>query len=94
VFFEALLQVLDPDAVFRMDLRPGSRLAHLPLAGVGPVARQVLDAAPRFVHLAQPVLVNGEAGALFGTRDEPIAVIGFTIVEGRIAAPDDPALNP
>jgi RNA polymerase sigma-70 factor (ECF subfamily) len=32
------------------------------------------------------VLVNGQAGALFGTRDEPIAVIGFTIVQGRIAA--------
>jgi DNA-binding IclR family transcriptional regulator len=37
-------------------------------------------------HLAQPVLVNGQAGALFGTRDEPIAVIGFTIAAGRIAA--------
>src|SRR6266704_3080087 len=51
-----------------------------------PVARQVLATAPRFAHLAQPVLVNGQAGALFGTRDEPIAVIGFTIVGGRVAA--------
>src|SRR5579864_676694 len=84
--FDALLQVLDPDVVFRMDLGPVSRLAHQPLAGAGPVARQVLATAPRFVHLAQPVLVNGEAGALFGTRDEPVAVIGFTIVGGRIAA--------
>jgi RNA polymerase sigma-70 factor, ECF subfamily len=84
--FEALLQVLDPDVVFRMDLGPVSRLAHRPLAGAGPVARQVLATAPRFVHLAQPVLVNGEAGALFGTRDEPVAVIGFTITGGRIAA--------
>jgi RNA polymerase sigma-70 factor (ECF subfamily) len=84
--FEALLQVLDPDVVFRMDLGPGSRLAHRPLAGAGPVARQVLATAPRFVHLAQLVLVNGEAGALFGTRDEPVAVIGFTIAGGRIAA--------
>jgi len=31
------------------------------------------------------VLVNGEAGALFGTHDDPVAVIGFTIVGGRIA---------
>jgi hypothetical protein len=69
-----------------MDLGPGSLLAHPPLAGAGPVARQVLATAPRFAHLARPVLVNGKAGALFGTRDEPIAVIGFTIVEGRIAA--------
>jgi RNA polymerase sigma-70 factor (ECF subfamily) len=84
--FEALLQVLDPDVIFRMDLGPGSRLTHRPLAGAGPVARHVLATAPRFVHLAQLVLVNGEAGALFGTREEPIAVIGFTIVDGRIAA--------
>src|SRR3984893_11112636 len=84
--FEALLQVLDPDVVFRMDLGPVSRLAHRPLAGAVPVARQVLATAPRFVHLAQPVLVNGEAGALFGTREDPVAVIGFTIVGGRVAA--------
>ena len=69
-----------------MDLGPASPLAHPPLAGAGPVARQVLATAPRFAHLAQPVLVNGQAGALFGTRDEPIAVIGFTIVGGRVAA--------
>jgi hypothetical protein len=69
-----------------MDLGPASLLAHPPLTGAGPVARQVLATAPRFAHLAQPVLVNGQAGALFGTRDEPIAVIGFTIVGGRIAA--------
>ena len=84
--FEALLQVLDPDVVFRMDLGPASQLAHRPIAGAGPVARQVLSTAPRFVHLAQPVLVNGEAGALFGTREEPVGVIAFTIVDGRIAA--------
>jgi len=37
------------------------------------------------VNLARPVLVNGEAGALFGTPDDPVAVIGFTIAGGRIA---------
>ena len=84
--FEALLEVLDPDVVFRMDLGPASRVVLRPLAGAGPVARQVLSTAPRFVHLAQPVLVNGEAGALFGTREEPVGVIAFTIVGGRIAA--------
>jgi hypothetical protein len=49
------------------------------------VARHVLSTAPRFVNLARPVLVNGEAGALFGDHDDPVAVIGFTIVGGRIA---------
>ena len=65
---------------------PASRLAHRPLVGAHAVARQVLATAPRFAHLAQPVLVNGEAGAVFGPREEPIAVIGFTIAGGRVAA--------
>lgn len=84
--FEALLQVLDPDVIFRMDLGPASRAAHRPVTGARAVARQILATAPRFAHLAQPVLVNGEAGALFGPRDQPIAVIGFTITGGRVAA--------
>src|SRR5262249_55632439 len=85
-----LLRVLDPDVVFRMDLGPASRLAHRPLVGADAVARQVLATAPQFAHLAQPVLVNGEAGALFGPLQEPIAGIGFTIAGGRVAAPHPP----
>ena len=84
--FEALLQVLDPGRGLPHGSRAGQPAAHRPLAGAVPVARQVLATAPRFVHLAQPVLVNGEAGALFGTREDPVAVIGFTIAGGRIAA--------
>ena len=83
--FEALVGVLDPDVIFRTDTGPAGPLARPPLAGAGPVARRVLGTAPRFANLARPVLVNGEAGALFGTHDDPIAVIGFTIVRGRIA---------
>ena len=83
--FAALVEVLDPDVVFRMDPGPASPLARPPLAGAGAVAGHVLSTAPRFVNLAQPVLVNGEAGALFGTHDDPVAVIGFTIAGGRIA---------
>jgi RNA polymerase sigma-70 factor (ECF subfamily) len=83
--FAALVEVLDPGVVFRMDLGPGRPLARPPLAGAGSVAAQVLSTAPRFVNLAQPVLVNGEAGALFGTHGDPVAVIGFTIAGGRIA---------
>ena len=31
------------------------------------------------------VLVNGSAGLMFGTRANPISVLGFTVVDGRIA---------
>src|SRR6201986_3085917 len=37
--FEALLDVLDPDVIFRVDLGPASLLAHPPLAGAGPAPR-------------------------------------------------------
>src|SRR5262249_56307799 len=75
-----------PGVVFGRDPGPATRLAHRPLVGADTVARQVLATAPQFAHLAQPVLVNGEAGALFGPREKPIAVIGFTIAGGRVAA--------
>src|SRR5204862_3767487 len=55
--FEALMAVLDPDVVMRID-RPGaSRELH------GPAA--IFEQARQFVHLARsarPVLVNGAAG--------------------------------
>lgn len=90
--FEALLTVLAPDAVLRFDLGP--ELEQGPLVGSVPIARHVLATAPQFIAFAHPVLVNGCAGALFGTRDKPISVLGFTVVNGRIAALDlivDPA---
>jgi RNA polymerase sigma factor (sigma-70 family) len=83
--FAALLRVLAPDVVLRFDLGPDGRPA---LSGAAAVARHVLKTAPRFISFATPVLVNGAVGALFGTRDDPISVLGFTIVGGRIAALD------
>lgn len=58
------------------------------MSGAAAVARHVLKTAPRFIPFATPVLVNGAVGALFGTRDDPIPVLGVTIVAGRIAALD------
>ncbi|MBV9651142.1 MAG: RNA polymerase sigma factor SigJ [Pseudonocardiales bacterium] len=83
--FEALLTVLAPDVVLRFDLGPDGRPA---LSGAHTVAQHVLNTAPRFVSFAAPVLVNGAVGVLFSTRDDPISVLGFTIVDGRIAALD------
>jgi RNA polymerase sigma factor (sigma-70 family) len=91
--FEALLQVLASDAVLRFDLGPGRE--PLPtLTGADAVADHLLHNAPRFIAHAHPVLVNGAFGLLFGTRENPISVLGFTIVNGTIARLDliaDPA---
>jgi hypothetical protein len=91
--FEALLEVLAPDVVVRFDLGP-DREPRPTLVGAKVVAGHVLQTAPRFVAYARPAIVNGTAGLLFGTREEPIAVLGFTVSEGRIAELDmasDPA---
>jgi RNA polymerase sigma-70 factor (ECF subfamily) len=92
--FDQLLSVLAPDVVMRFDVGPRSRRGLPTLAGADAVARHVLTTAPRFISRSQPVLVNGTAGAFFGTPDDPISVLGFTIASGRIAALDliaDPA---
>jgi RNA polymerase sigma-70 factor (ECF subfamily) len=92
--FEALLAVLDPDVVLRVDrgaLPPGaSREIH----GAPAVADQALTFA-RLARLARPALVNGAAGFVVAAPGRPIAVAGFTIARGQIVEIDllaDPAL--
>lgn len=91
---DALLAMLHPDVVFRFDLGPERGRHRPPLTGADAITRHLRATAPRFSSLATPVHVNGVAGWLIGTRDNPIAVLGFTVVRGRIAALDlmkDPA---
>jgi hypothetical protein len=70
--------------VFRADVGPVSPGQALARRAPGGPAR----ARPRAADLATPVTINGAAGALFGTREDPIAVIAFTVADGRIAAID------
>jgi RNA polymerase sigma factor (sigma-70 family) len=92
--FEALVALLDPDVVLRVDrgaLRPGaSREVH----GAAAVAEQVLTFAPRLARFSRPALVNGAAGFVVAPRGRPIAVTGFTVADGKIVEMDvlaDPA---
>jgi RNA polymerase sigma factor (sigma-70 family) len=92
--FEALVALLDPDVVLRVDrgaLRPGaSREVH----GAAAVAEQVLTFAPRLARFSRPALVNGAAGFVVAPRGRPIAVTGFTVANGKIVEMDvlaDPA---
>jgi RNA polymerase sigma factor (sigma-70 family) len=82
---DGLLAVLDPDVVFRAD--QGAPYTLQPIRGADAVAARVLSTAPRFIHLASPVLVNGQAGALFSDT-KAVGVIGFTVVDGLIVAID------
>ena len=82
--FAGLLEVLAPEVVLRFDPGPGPA-APLEITGAQAVARHILRTAPRFLPHAIPVTVNGTPGALYGTWDQPLCVLGFTVAHGRIA---------
>jgi RNA polymerase sigma-70 factor (ECF subfamily) len=83
--FDGLIAVLDPDVVFRIDTRPGDRR---PIEGAAAVANQVLTRGRPFAPFGRPAVVNGGAGVIVMPGDRPVAVVGFTIVSGRIAEID------
>jgi RNA polymerase sigma-70 factor, ECF subfamily len=82
--FDALVAVLDPDIVQRVDFGPGrSRVTH----GAENVAQRALG----FSRLGLEVrlaLVNGVLGGVSLRDGEPFAVIGLTVRNGRIATMD------
>ena len=85
---QGLLEVLDPDVVFRGDGGALPAGAGFPVRGADAVATRVLQTAPRFISHVVPAVVNGQAGAVFVPDGRPVGVIGFTIVNGRIVAID------
>ncbi len=86
--FEALIALLDPDVVLRVD--GGAAPARGPrlVRGAPDVAKQTLRFARSVVGEARPALVNGAAGVVFAARGRPISVVGCTIRRGRIVAID------
>jgi RNA polymerase sigma-70 factor (ECF subfamily) len=91
--FEALVELLDPDIVVRVDR--GALPTRAPREVRG--ARAVAELASRGAggaRFARSALVNGAAGIVVAPGGRPVAVIGFTVVGGRIAEIDvlaDPA---
>ena len=85
--FEALLAVLDPDVVFRIDAGLGLG-ARPPVTRRGGRRRQVLSRAPSFAPLARPALVNGTAGLRRGPRGQADRRRRLHPVHDRIVAID------
>jgi len=92
--FAALLRVLDPNVVVRIDGGPGAArpFRRPPIVG----AREVATATKGFRHWRAPaeqVIVNGAAGVLFRFPARAL-LAAFTVTNGRIVAIDliaDPA---
>jgi RNA polymerase sigma-70 factor (ECF subfamily) len=83
-----LLEVLDPDVVFRADVGVAIAGPAFPVVGAQAVAERVLQTAPRFAPYATPAIVNGQAGAVFAPDGDLVGVIGFTVVNDLIAGMD------
>ena len=82
--FEALVAVLDPDVVLRVDR---GRPTLTEVVGAQTVARRALGFA-QLARFARPALVNGAAGFVVAVRGRPLAVSGLTVVSGRVARID------
>ena len=86
--FEALLALLDPDVVFRLDRGglpgPPSRELH----GARAVAENAITFGPSFAPFMRPALVNGSPGVVIAPGGTPASVAGFVVAGGRIVEID------
>jgi RNA polymerase sigma-70 factor, ECF subfamily len=92
--FDALLSMLDPDVVLRTDGGGHGPLARPPVTGAAAVAAVLRSRAKVFAPLGRPAIVNGSPGLVVGPPGKVVAVVGLTVVGGRIREIDivgDPA---
>jgi RNA polymerase sigma-70 factor (ECF subfamily) len=85
--FDALVTVLDPDVVERVDAGTARPDISRMVRGARVVAGRAImfdQPSPRL----RPVLVNGAAGVVVIVRGQPFAVMAFTVSDGRIVEID------
>ncbi|HEY7049698.1 MAG TPA: RNA polymerase sigma factor SigJ [Jatrophihabitantaceae bacterium] len=83
--FDQLIALLDPDVVFRIDTGTGPWQIN----GAADVARHLSVQGRRFAVLCRPALVDGTPGLVIRRpRGSAPGVVGFSVVDGRIAAID------
>jgi RNA polymerase sigma factor (sigma-70 family) len=83
----ALIAVLDPDVVLRSDGGTAHPELTMVLHGARTVASRTLTIANPAIP-KRPVLVNGAAGVVATVAGRVIAVMGFTVSDGKIVAID------
>jgi RNA polymerase sigma factor (sigma-70 family) len=91
--FDALVAVLDPDVVLRIDRGARRRGALREVRGALAVAKRGV-AFSRLAPFARPALVNAAAGFVVVRHGQLLGVAGFTVRHGKIVEIDllmDPA---
>jgi len=85
--FDALVRVLHPDVVLRIDGGERRAGASRILRGAEAVAAST-RAYSKLHSYVVPAVVNGTAGAVVALRGRPYAVMAFTVGDGAIASID------
>lgn len=85
--FEALVAVLDPDLVVRVDKSAAAAGRAVEVRGAETWARQAI-AFSRLIRFVQPALVDGEVGAVTALPGRVFRALRFTMLNGRIAEID------
>jgi RNA polymerase sigma-70 factor (ECF subfamily) len=85
--FDTLVALLDPDVVARVDFSPSRPGASQVIRGAAAVARQARLGA-NAAAIIHPVLVNGAAGVIITLQGQPLALMGFTVADGKIVEAD------
>jgi RNA polymerase sigma-70 factor (ECF subfamily) len=88
--FDALVAVLDPGVVLRIDGGDRRPAASMVVQGAEAVARQALSGLKSALPAVElhPALVNGAAGVIITRRGRPVTVIGFIVSGGKITEMD------
>jgi RNA polymerase sigma-70 factor (ECF subfamily) len=90
--FDALVALLDPDVILRIDAGARHPAASMVVHGAAAVARQARAGLRSWLarpatHL-RPALVNRAAGVVVTMGGQPMTVMGFTVAEGKIVEID------
>jgi RNA polymerase sigma factor (sigma-70 family) len=85
--FDALVALLHPEVVLRVDFGPSRPAASTIVRGAVAVARQArLGANP--AALLHPALINGAAGVVITLNGQPHGVMAFTVVNDQVVELD------
>ncbi len=88
--FDALVAVLDPGVVMRLDAGARRPAASMVIRGAAAVAGQALTGLTSALPALRlrPALVNGAAGVVAFRRERPVTVMGFIVADGKIVEID------
>jgi RNA polymerase sigma-70 factor (ECF subfamily) len=90
--FDALVAVLDPEVILRIDGGVKLAAASMVVQGAEAVATQAGRGLKTWLGrrgtVVRPAVVNGAAGVIVSTDGEPVTVMGFIVADGKVVEID------